>query len=270
MSKTRRIQDAMDQPQRLYVNPDAVLLTKDAVNGHHVPGTPYNWRHDWEPLNATTAAQHGKPWAGDAAPSKPPAPEVVKKPPEKPAPPKPKPVEKLKPLVATSRIKDKRLREIADSALRKVPSILQDPALSVEVLPEKRGAPDVAAEYRGSKVFIYEKAFKGILSGRTLVEGPTKTMSKQELAEYVIVHELGHGVMHGMWNGGQFLGRTGKNTKKFGPQAMRDAFKELRFVTGYAATSPDEAWAEAFMIRIHDPGRKFGPKSEAIFKELGI
>lgn len=38
--------------------------TKTAVGGHHVPGTPYNWRHDWEPLNATTAAQHGKPWAG--------------------------------------------------------------------------------------------------------------------------------------------------------------------------------------------------------------
>lgn len=37
---------------------------KDAVNGRHVPGTPYNWRHGWEPLNAHMARQHGKPWSG--------------------------------------------------------------------------------------------------------------------------------------------------------------------------------------------------------------
>ncbi|MBO2461702.1 phage portal protein [Actinomadura violacea] len=40
------------------------LRVKDAVAGRHVPGTPYHWRHGWEPLDAATAARHGKPFAG--------------------------------------------------------------------------------------------------------------------------------------------------------------------------------------------------------------
>lgn len=34
--------------------------TAAAVNGHHVPGTSYNWRHGYEPLNVATALQYGK------------------------------------------------------------------------------------------------------------------------------------------------------------------------------------------------------------------
>lgn len=38
-----------------------LTLTKAAVNGRHVPGTPYEWRHGWEPLTAEVARRHGKP-----------------------------------------------------------------------------------------------------------------------------------------------------------------------------------------------------------------
>lgn len=30
------------------------------AGGHHVPGTPYSWRHGWEPLNVTTAIKYRK------------------------------------------------------------------------------------------------------------------------------------------------------------------------------------------------------------------
>lgn len=38
----------------------AELVDLAAVNGRHVPGTPYNWKHGYIPLNAHTAAAHGK------------------------------------------------------------------------------------------------------------------------------------------------------------------------------------------------------------------
>lgn len=42
----------------------AGIESKAAIGGRHVPGTPYNWRHGWEPLNAATAARYGKPFEG--------------------------------------------------------------------------------------------------------------------------------------------------------------------------------------------------------------
>lgn len=36
-----------------------------AVNGHHVPGTGFNWRHGYHPLTQTVATRYGKKWTGD-------------------------------------------------------------------------------------------------------------------------------------------------------------------------------------------------------------
>jgi hypothetical protein len=46
------------------LRPTVAHRAKDAVGGHHVPGTPYNWRHEWEPRNAETARRYGKPFNG--------------------------------------------------------------------------------------------------------------------------------------------------------------------------------------------------------------
>lgn len=35
-------------------------LALASANGHHIPGTPYDWRHGWIPLNVATALLHGK------------------------------------------------------------------------------------------------------------------------------------------------------------------------------------------------------------------
>jgi hypothetical protein len=45
-------------------SPTDAPQAKDAVGGHHVPGTPYNWRHEWRPLNLQTARRYGKPFEG--------------------------------------------------------------------------------------------------------------------------------------------------------------------------------------------------------------
>lgn len=35
-----------------------------AVSGHHVPGTDFNWRHGYHPLNEATALKYRKKWLG--------------------------------------------------------------------------------------------------------------------------------------------------------------------------------------------------------------
>lgn len=42
-----------------------------ARNGRHIPGTDYNWRHGYIPLNAETAARWRKPWHGEGGHSGP-------------------------------------------------------------------------------------------------------------------------------------------------------------------------------------------------------
>lgn len=44
--------------------PKVVVIVAAAADGHHVPGTPYEWRHEWHPLNAEVAKQYGKKFAG--------------------------------------------------------------------------------------------------------------------------------------------------------------------------------------------------------------
>jgi hypothetical protein len=38
-----------------------------AVQGHHVPGTPYHWEHGYKPLDAETARKNRHKWAGGSS-----------------------------------------------------------------------------------------------------------------------------------------------------------------------------------------------------------
>lgn len=48
--------------------PAGMTLNLAAVDGHHVPGTSYEWRHGYEPLSERTAIRYRKKWRGGPHP----------------------------------------------------------------------------------------------------------------------------------------------------------------------------------------------------------
>jgi 8-oxo-dGTP pyrophosphatase MutT (NUDIX family) len=131
-------------------------------------------------------------------------------------------------------------------AIGRIPVSIRSPRLEVVVQPGKnKYGQSNLAEYSGSKIIIWSGWFGG--------------RSREDLGN-TILHEMGHGVQ----------AEAGFAIRGVSRQELKDTWGETRILTWYSSKNADEGWAEAFMLRIQDPSRSFGPKTDAIFKKLGI
>lgn len=140
--------------------------------------------------------------------------------------------------------------EIIASALGRVPKSHLGLAPDINILPTLKSRS-------GQELFGLVDSRGMNLNGSVLKIG--KRYSREEL-EFDILHEFGHTVM-----GNDFLQkRTGALVSE-----MRATFAETKFYSSTSLQNADEAWAEAYALRI-TTGRSLGKLIDAIFRKLGI